>query len=535
MGLLQEWMGGLTASSSKPHPHDPFWYLPVGARSSTGLDVTPTTALEVATVLACVRVLSNTLGVVPLMVFERMRDGGKRQAPEHPLYDLLHDQPNAWQTAFEFRSMMMVMALLWGNFYAEIKPGQRGAVDELLPLHPDYVDVEQDENNRIAYRYRHPRQQERVLTQERVLHLRGISLDGVVGLNTVWLTREVLGLAMAQQQYGALLFKNGANPGLLLKHPGQLGDQARKNLLESFGEKYAGLGNAHRWLLLEEGMQAEKASFSAQEAQWSDARVFQAVEICRVFGVPPHKAGILDRATWNNIQSEQISYVQDGVLPWTVRIEQVVRRDLLIARERYFAEHVLEGLLRADALTRARYYSIMASIDAMTPNEIRARENLNPLNDGDRPLGRRQVSGEARRLDDDDNERERRREDRAAAMTADAAGRMVRREAEAVSRRAPQHANDPQGWQQWLATFYAEQHAPTVARALAVSMETASEYCEEQAAGVMREGVGYLTDRQDVHTARLVALAEREDGSHGGETPADSDGGAGDSLGAAGE
>lgn len=378
------------ASQGTPPPDDNFWYSPLGSAgySSSGMMVSPETALTISTVMACIRVLSEGVGSLPLDIFERSPDRkGKMTAYDHNLYELLKYQPNEKQTAMQFWEMATAHCLLRGVFYAEIKFSKPTLIASLEPLNPDRMTLVKLPSGRIRYDYR---DEEGTLTKyfdHQLFRIEGLSLDGVRPVSLIRYARETLGLAIAAQTYGSTFFKNNGRPNGVLSHPGKVQVDARERMKQSWQEAYGGVNNAGKVALLEEGVTYHQVSLNMQDAQFLETRKFQRSEICALYRVPPHKVMDLERSTNNNIEHQSIEFVQDSLRPWLVRIEQALRRDLILEPMRYLAEFNVDGLLRGDAKTRSMYFSKALGSGGgpawMTQNEVRNKENLNPLPGGD--------------------------------------------------------------------------------------------------------------------------------------------------------
>jgi len=351
--------------------------------TAAGVRVTPTRAMQFSAVFACVRVLSETIASLPLHLYRRQNDR-KSRAPDHPLYGILHDQPNPIMTSFEFREVMQGHVALRGNAYAEIVRGNDGEVKELWPIHPDHVRIYVD-GWQVYYVIRAKDGTETVWPSRDILHLRGLSSDGIRGLSPIMTVMEAVGLGLAAEEYGARFFQNDARPSVVLKHPGKLGEEAASNLRKSWKEAHAGSARAHRVAVLEEGMSIEKIGISPEEAQFLETRKFQVSEIARIFRVPPHMIGDLEKATYSNVEQQAIDFVVHTIRPWLVKWEQAISKSLLTEQERreYFAEFMVDGLLRGDANSRWQAYATAIQWGVMSPNEVRDRENMNPRPGGD--------------------------------------------------------------------------------------------------------------------------------------------------------
>ena len=375
---------GLDKKAATQPPDSDFWYAPISGRTQSGANVSPDSSLGVSAVLACVVLLSDTVASLPLHMYSRRNDGGKEIIPNHPLYDLLHSQSNKWQTAFELRQMLQTHVLLRGNAYAEIIPGPRGAVDQLVPLHPDRMRVEQLDSGNIVYRYTIPGKPERLYSADDIFHLRGpiCDKDGLCGVSLIDLQREAIGGAMAVQDYGNRFLGNNAQPSVVLTHPGQLGAEGAKNLKAGWRQAQ-GSGQQHGVAVLEEGMDIRTLSVTPEQAQFLETRKFTVTDICRIFRVPPHMIADLEKATFSNIEHQSLDFTVHSLRPWLVRWEQSIARDLIVNNRAFFAEHNVDGLLRGDLKTRYEAYAIARQWGWLSVNEIRRLENKNPVPGGD--------------------------------------------------------------------------------------------------------------------------------------------------------
>ncbi len=365
--------------SHPSQPSDGLLKMLGGQPTASGVNVTPQSALAITTVFACIRVLSETSAMLPLVLYERLGQKGKKRATNHPLYPLLHDLPNPEMTAIELRETIMGHVCGWGNGYMEIEWGNNGYPAALWPLRPDKVEVKR-QNGQLVYVVSLPTGGRVGLPFDRVMHIKGIGYDGIIGYSPISLHRQAVGLALATEEFGARLFGNGARPGIVLEHPGVLSPQAQENLKNSWTMKHEGLKNAHRVGILEEGMKIHEIGIPPEDAQFIETRKFQVSEIARMYRVPPHMVGDLEHATFSNIEHQGIEFVTFTLGPWLVRAEQAISRDLLTPRERqrYFAEHLVLALLRGDVKSRYEAYIMARDRGIMNANEIRALENMNP-------------------------------------------------------------------------------------------------------------------------------------------------------------
>lgn len=353
-----------------------------GARSSkTGVTVNETTAMNYTTVYACVKVISESIASLPLIVYERL-DRGKTRAKDHPLYSVLHDLANPYMTSFVLRETLQNHLLTYGNAYCEIQRNNGGDVIALWPMLPDRTQphIEGDRKYYVTT----VAGKEITLSVDKVLHIPGLGYDGLKGYSPIKMAMEAIGLGLAAEEFGANFYANGMNVGGIAEHPGKLTDQASKNLRESINKTYSGLGNAYRVLLLEEGMKFQKVSITPNEGQFLETRKFQKAEIAGFYRVPPHMIGDLERATFSNIEHQSLEFVQHTLRPWLVRWEQAILTQLFTPLERraYFAEFLVDGLLRGDLKSRYEAYAIARSNGWMSADDIRETENMNPLPDG---------------------------------------------------------------------------------------------------------------------------------------------------------
>lgn len=360
-----------------------------GYDTAAGRSVTPESSLQVIAVFACVRILAETVASLPLPVYRRLPNGGKARAPQHYLYSILHDLPNPEMTSFELRETLMGHLCTWGNAYAEIEIDRAGRVVALWPLRPDRMTVKR-ESGKLVYRYRLNRADEQgrlevPLQSWQVLHVRGLGFNGIVGYSPIAMARQAVGLAQATEEFGARFFGNGARPGMVLEHPGKLSQEAHNRLRDSWEERHQGLEKSHRVAILEEGLKAHEIGLPPEDAQFLQTRKYQTIEIARLYRVPPHMLADLERATFSNIEHQSLDFVIHTARPWLVRWEQAIQRDLLTAaeREHFFAEFLVDGLLRGDIQSRYQAYSVGRQNGWLSANDVRELENMNPIAGGD--------------------------------------------------------------------------------------------------------------------------------------------------------
>jgi len=386
MGFLASIFGQADQMRTITTPRDlEQFLLGIGGGSGAGIHVSPETAMRFSTVFACVKVISEDVAKLPLILYRRRKDGGKERATDHPLYWLMNTRPNPWMSSFNFREMATGHLALRGRGYAYIERGTlNGAVSAVIPLHPDRMTVEQLPDYSLKYTYRRSNIEPRVFEPGEILHLCGMTLDGINGISPIAYQRDAIGLAMAAVQFGSKVFANGAKMGGFLMTPARFKDPRRADQLAAdFDEKTSG-ENAHKTVVLEEDMKWVKASMTSEDAEYLDTRKFQRQEIAGIFRVPPHKIGDLERATFTNIEHQSMEYVQDCLMSYLVRWEQAMNYSLLTEREqgKYYFEFLVDGLLRGDIAARYTAYQAAISDGIMSPDEVRAKENMNPRKDG---------------------------------------------------------------------------------------------------------------------------------------------------------
>ena len=352
-----------------------------GQPTHSGVEVSGDTAMNFSAVFCAVNIVAGSIASLPLQLYRRTSNGGKEPERNHQLYDLLHNQPNPEMTSYVFRETLQQHLLLRGNAFAEIIPDRLGRPLELWPWNPAVTKIRRDENNTIFYEVREPDGTTRKIPAERMFHIPGLGFDGRVGYSVIAKARETFGLGLAMEEFQARFYGQGTKIGGVLTHPGKLSDEAHDRLKKSWADSYSGLPGAHGTPLLEEGMTYEKTGMPLEDAQFLESRVFQIGEIARWFNLPPHKLKELSRATFSNIEEQQIEFVQDTIRPWAVRWEQHIAWKLLRPEERriVFAEFNLDGLLRGDFKARMEGYAAMRNVGAINADEIRAKENDNPI------------------------------------------------------------------------------------------------------------------------------------------------------------
>jgi HK97 family phage portal protein len=353
-----------------------------GGRTRAGVGMSPQSAMGISTYYDCLRIISEDVAKLPLFIYERTGTRGKRRAPDHPLYTLLHDAPNPEMTSMAFRETLTHHMLGWGNGYAWIER-QAGEIVALWPIHPSFVYMRRADGEivydirlasflpgenltRTVYRVR----------AEDMLHVHGLGPDGHYGYSIAQLAAESLGLTLAAEEFGAHFFGDDATPSGVLTHPQRLSPEATQNLRQSWEERHQG---TRKIAVLEEGMTFTSTTIPPEQGQFIETRQFQMREVCRWFRMPPTKIGDYEFATYSNIEQAAIDYVVDTLTPWLSRWEQEYARKLFVDDPTYFAEHQVQGLMRGDSASRGEFYTRLFGMASLSPNEIRSFENLEEI------------------------------------------------------------------------------------------------------------------------------------------------------------
>ncbi len=351
--------------------------------SSAGKIVNERSAMQMTAVYSCVRVLSEAVAGLPLHLYRYTDSGGKEKAVDHPLYFVLHDEPNPEMTSFVFRETLMTHLLLWGNAYAQIIRNGKGEVVALYPLMPNRMTVDRDDKGQLYYEYQTSTDEARTtkggtvrLKPSDVLHVPGLGFDGLVGYSPIAMAKNAIGLAIAAEEYGSKFYANGAAPSGVLEHPGVLKDPAK--LRDSWTQTFGGSSNSNKVAVLEEGVKYTPISIAPNEAQFLETRKFQINEIARIFRVPPHMIGDLDGSTFSNIENMSLEFVKYTLEPWLVRWEQSMMRVLISQNDKsqYFIKFNVDGFLRGSYQERMQGYSVGIQNGFMCPNDVRSLENM---------------------------------------------------------------------------------------------------------------------------------------------------------------
>lgn len=466
-------------------PWDDHWY---GPRSGSPATATAGNVLGIPAFYAGVTMIGEDIGKTPFQMFEDLGEDGRKRASNHPLDELIGDQPNDDQDAITFWETMIGFAYLRGRGIAEILPGPRGPVDQLVPLHPDLIRPAPDSPAGLRrYLYRDPKRhgQERTILADQVF-----VLNGRLGLSVVDVLRENLGLALSAQRYQSFLFSRGARFQGILTHKTTVSDPVRAGLRKALDEFSIDGPRSGRPLLVEEGMTWQNVSFTNKDAQFLEQMTLGIRDVARALRIPPSKLADLADANYANIEQLSIDYVTDSLLGWCVRIEQATRRQLIIATGRFFARHNLDALLRGDMASRATAYSLAIMWGWMTRNEVRSKENMNRIAGLDeilRPINMavgtngQPIPGTAALSSGPVPPMVR---GQLRLLASDAANRVIRREIAAVGKIADRTAGDDTALRRDVDAFYSE-HVEHVASALHVTEQEARAYVARQRAEVL--------------------------------------------------
>jgi HK97 family phage portal protein len=329
-------------------------------------------------VWAAVRAISEGVASLPLQVFRRGHDGSRSKANDHPLYRILHDQPNPEMSALTFRETLMGHALVWGNGYAEIvRDKNSGRVQQLWPLDPSLVEPVRDENGELYYKYG-----QIIFLPAEILHIKGLSFDGVKGYSVIAQAKNSIGLGMAVEEFGSTFFGQGGKPAGVISVPGKLNSEAIQNMRKSWEDMHATVKNAHRVAILQNGVTYQTIGTPPDDAQWIASRSFQLQEVARWFKIPASKIGA-GAGTYSSLEQDNLAFLQETLRPWLIRWEQEINFKLISSLDQLYAEHNQDALLRGDTAGRSAFYASALSWGWLSRNDVRALENLPPFEGGD--------------------------------------------------------------------------------------------------------------------------------------------------------
>lgn len=486
----------------RPADDDDFWYQRQPFLNSSGALVTPDTAMRVAAVNRCVKIISEMIASLPLIIYEWTDDGGKQRAGQHPLYNVLKNRPNRYQTSFEWRELCQSHLLLRGNAYSQIIPGPRGVVDQLLPVHPDYVTPKiNEQTGDVYYHIDPPKGQPYDVRDDMMFHLRGMSSHGLVGISPIQQAAQTVGLSLAMEDYGARFFSQSAKPTGILSAEAKLNPEQRKANKDAWQKANSGPQNWHNVAVLDGGLKWQTTGMSNEDAQFLEARRYQIADIARIFGVPLFLLHETEKSTsWGTgLEQQMIAFVTFVLRPWAIRWEQQINSDLILANRFYFAEFLFDALLRGDTAARQEFYAAMRQWGIFSTNDVLALENRNGIGPaGDTrliPAGYTEVKPDGTRIapttaepkapptppkpPPEENARVAREERRVRMQLA--AERAVRREIAAI--RAALAEVGPEGIRAWAETYYKGRVGPLVG-AIGMTPAAAAEYVLQSAADI---------------------------------------------------
>ena len=504
----------IKAEGGDRSPYGPFWFSPVPSR--TGGTVSSETALRLTAVYRCVSLISESISSLPFMLYQRNADGGRTLQTDHWLYRLLAKRPNEFQNPVTFRRLMQSWLELRGNAYAQIISNRQGEVTDLLPMNPDRIRLEMLDENNWRYRYTRRDQTEIVLPRSQVFHLRGLTTDGITGLGPIAAARDAVSTGLAAQEYGMRFFQNDGRPSMWIEYPGQFKSDEQKRLFRQQWQEQQTGSNRGKAAVLEFGMKLHEIKISNDDAQFMETRKFTVSEIARLFGVPPHKIGDLDRATFSNIEQQALEFVTDALMPRLVNWEAAIAYDFIGDDENLVVEFPATALMRGDSAARSNYYKSGILTGWMSRNEARLAEGMNPeegLGDFLQPLNMVPAGTLPDEVEPDPNDNADPGDEatpkaeppkRLVALAYAAADRIARKEVEVVSK-ALKAASPGSA----VRAAY-EKHAAFVAAALGISADAAQRYCSGQMA-LLGDGKKFNGDAfAEVARMRLERLAAGE-------------------------
>ena len=523
LSLVHRTTARTDTSTKVVDPLDERFWAPSGwveAFRETGIRMTAERAMTLSAVWCGVNFLARNLGSFPLITYQRLDARSRDRATKNPLYRLLRWQPNRWQTAQEYWEMAVAHVLLRGNAFSRILSGSDGVARELVPIHPDRVEVEGLPNGSTRYTVWQSNGTRDRLTQDQVFHIRGLSSDGRRGMSVVQLAARSLGAAVATDSFAARFFNQGATPSLVVQHPGVLGDEARHNVRESMKGYVTGLKNSHGILVLEEGMTAEKLGVNPEDAQLLMSREHTVREVARWLGLPRQVLSDPTADTYASIEAFGLQLIIYSFRPLATRVEQAIQRDLVFPSfgEDVFSEFLMDALARGDMKARGDFYRMAIMAGWMTRNEARAKDNMNPgppaLDEYLEPLNMIRA-GDGRRASD-----QRMTSQfgvRATLLALEASHRIVRREQGKIEAAAKRFANDGKAWEIWIDEFYSE-HVGFVASALRISRSAAQGHASRQAAALKAHGLSVADEWEATVVPALASVALEDhdvDDEHG--------------------
>ncbi len=496
--MVQQRTGTFHVSQTPPGQIVRGW----GDETYTGEPVSVEGSLAVTSVLAGFTILSEDTASLPLILYRRLKRG-KERASDNPYYALMHDAPNPEHTSMVFREIMAGHLVGWGNFYGQLIWDRKGVVQEIWPLRPDRMRVFRDNGTR-KYIYRQVNGVERAFRQDEILHIPAFGFDGLTGLSRITQARNAIGLSIAAEKFGSKFFANDARPGVVLKHPGLLGDEAYKHLKESWNDMHQGANNSHKPAILEEGLDIASIGIPPEDAQFLQTRQFQVAEVARIFRIPPHMIGDVQKSTsWGTgIEQQELGYLSHTLRPWLTRIEQQLNKDLLLQAEKkeYLFEHLVDVLLRTDTSARFEAYAKAITTGFMTRNQAREKENWNPIDGLDDPLVPLNMEPSGKKSDDQSTPRSA----NFAPLVRDMAERVLRRETNELRDAIKRCQDRPEKMTAWLEQFYKRSQPEFIGQLLTPFVESGY-FTEERAQEIINR---YCAWRGDAAASEFEANSE---------------------------
>lgn len=351
-------------------------------RTTAGVPISPEESLRCSAILGCVRVIAESMASLPVHVYRRTANG-KEIAEDFPLYEILAHQPNDWMTSYEWRELMQSHLLLWGNAYSLIKPGRRGAVDQLIPLHPSRVTIERLTNGKLRYMYKEPNAATpKPYRQDEIFHLRFLSSDGVTGYVPTALSRDAIALARATELYSGAFFGNGATAGTVIETDQPLKPETLARLREQWNEVHAGPFNAHKTAVLPHGTHIKQLQVNNSENALIDTRRYSVEEVARAYRVPVYMIGDMTKSSYSSVEQQAIDFVTFTLVPHLRRFEAACRRDLVVDDKTYFVQFDVSALMVGDFAAKAQFLREMWNLGVFDTDEVREQLGYNPLPDG---------------------------------------------------------------------------------------------------------------------------------------------------------
>ena len=511
----------------RPGPMDDLWYKPVGEMSASGVSVSPESAMRQASYYAGASLLAAMIACLPCITYQDLDTKGRRRAKENPIYNLLRWRPNVRQSAINFWSYVIISKINRGNFYGRFVPGPEGPYSQIFPIHPDRVEVELLSSGKKRYKVWNPGGGYVYLLQDEVLHIMSLTSDGIVGTSLISSQRDTIGLAIAEQKYAQRSFANSTRLSGVLTTPQKLGVPERQHITESWNTNFAGSENSGKVALLEADLKFQAIQMTNQDSQLLESMKFSRSQIAGILNVPAHMIGDPERPGYASLESENLRFIMHSLRPHIITIEQDIHNQMLSPLgldDEYYTEFLVDALLRGDTLTRYQAYASAITQGWQTRNEVRLRENMEPLEGLDEPLepvnmrnpggnqqngvpnqGERGGSPASAGVRDAEVRSNKAAFEMARGLATQSAGEIIRREISALTRIAKKTADNKNDWNREVIAFYHE-HAELVATKLRLSALDAVSYCDQQREAVLQNGIKITQTWEETRTPALVEL-----------------------------